>query len=367
MAARTQNVGFDYRLVRVAYILAALFAFALWYQRGGGLQQFDPASPAKMVYGGAERPFSARVLVPWTVRLAVAPIPAETRKRIGRDIAAALGAEPIRKFDLLAGAAPDFALEHCLIVVLNFAALLGFLFALKKLMEVLFEPSRWPIRAAPIAAVLMVPIFVQDGVPFMYDLPALLLFTVALGYFAERRWLPLYATVAVAALNKETAIFIAAVVLAVDFRSLPARSLLRRLALITVSWGFARLLAVGLSTPTTSAGSDHLPYVLPLNLRDLFWSPVWSNPLYLAATLFFVLLFTSHLAEKPRLLRRGSLVMVPFFAAYLWGGMWGEIRVFLEIYPIFFLLGYHTFVRQIGLELTARDRHGVGARPASPS
>ncbi len=61
------------------------------------------------------------------------------------------------------------------------------------------------------------------------------------------------------------------------------------------------------------------------------------------------------------LLRSAALVALPLGVGFLMGGMWSEIRVFYEVFPVFFLLAYVNLLDGLGFEVRVRPDQQGGA------
>ncbi|MEZ5313898.1 MAG: hypothetical protein R2862_09760 [Thermoanaerobaculia bacterium] len=345
---------------------AFVLVFSLWLFHGHSFNTFPPAKAELATYGGAARPYSARVLVPWTVRLLLAPIPRSTRHDLVErwadahpSIDGALGFFDSHR---------DFALELALTILLDAAALAGFLLVLRKLLRSLYASSAWVERSAPVVAVLLLPLFFARSSHFLYDFPALFLFTAALLLVHQRRtgWLAL--VLFFGTLNKES-MALALVVCALDeFGGTPRPRRAIRLGGLTLVVVAARLLAMTFSHPAaTAAGQNNwMRNYFTTNLAAFLRDPFLFDPVRLAALLLFVLLILAGYQRKPPFLCRILPVTVPFLALYVWGSLWGEIRALYELVPILFLMGYQTVCEAIGLELAPRAE-GAPAAPPAPS
>ena len=76
------------------------------------------------------------------------------------------------------------------------------------------------------------------------------------------------------------------------------------------------------------------------------------------------LLVFASLQDKPVFLRRALVVLPPLVLSYLCLGIYGEVRIFYEAYPILFLLAFHNVCAALRVPLTPREGRAIVA-PAS--
>lgn len=359
----------------VALLWAGAFTFvlSLWLLHGRAFNTFAPAGIDRLIDGGATRPYSARLLVPWMARAATSGLPVEGRLAWIADWAerhpavdawlAYFQVSRRNAFGLLAAALVDGL------------ALAGFLWCVRRLVEAFYETSTWVVRLAPVVAALILPLFFDSRTHYVYDLPAL--FFAAAALLAMRRGSALALTIVLGlgTLNKETMALGLLAYLLPSFRTLLGRRWRFHLAVQSLVVVAARGLAVALSSPAAAtadavdaATNNYLRnYFIP-NLASFLRDPFLLDFSRTAALLFFTLLIFAGLRRKPTMLREAFPIVVPFLALYAWASQWSEIRAFYELYPLVFLMGYQSCVEWIGLPIESRDgRAADGAAPASAS
>lgn len=224
-----------------------------------------------------------------------------------------------------------------------YASLAGFAFSLRVLFVRLYESPPWVVRLLPLAALGCLPAFFNAG--YIYDLPVLLLFTLALALLAARRWLAYLLVFWLAALNKETAVLLLGAFVLLFFRSgeLP-RVKFYRLAgaqafIFAVTW-----LAIRLAFRANPGGL--VEFHLADNLAVLAY-PVVAIALGLIAALAVWLVFAGW-RSKPRFLRVSLWMAVPLLVLMVFFGLLIEIRVLYEVYAVTFLLSAHTVLALLG-------------------
>jgi len=354
MTLHRQGLAVERLAVALLWAGALTFVFALWLTYGRPFNNYPPAKLEKMLEGGASRPFSGRVLLPWTVRALASPISADARSAWGERLASTSAAanHALNQF----GTPPRFALELLLAIALDALALALFAFVLSRLFDELFVASRWVRWTAPPLAVLSIPLLLQQADHYFYDLPAMLFAAWVLLALLKGRVATLYALVFLGTLNKETMLLAPLAFLLPEVREAIGSTWKRHLAGVSATALVARALALGLSQPAAGeAAGGYLPKYLVGNAFVFARDPFLVDAKRFAAALVFLLVIFGGWRRKPRFLVRLLPVTLPMTALYLIGGQWGEIRALGELLPLVFLLGYQTVVEWIGLEIRPRD------------
>jgi len=361
--------GWPERLQRIAVLLLSAGAFAfvlsLWLLHGRAFNTFEPAGIERLSEGGATRPYSARVLVPWAVRAAVGPWPVETRSAwVDREISES---PELERWLAYFQVSRRHVFELLAAVLLDALALAGFLWAVHRLVAAFFRTTFWVAALAPAVAVLFLPLFFGRGTHFVYDLPALCFAAWALLALRLGRTGLFTVVLALGTLNKETMALALLVYLLPSFRRALGPRWRRQLAVQALAVAAARGLAVALSSPAAGEAVTNTwvrAYFVE-NLVAFVRDPFLLSYTKTAALLFFCLLIFADLRRKPLLLREATPVALPFLALYVWGSQWGEIRVLYELYPLFFLMGYQSCVEWIGFPIESRDAGAAEPEAAS--
>lgn len=296
--------------------------------------------------GTAHRPFAYRVLPALLVRFAAD----------GLHLPALIAFAPELLRQKLAGLCLHAAtrpLSGCQDVAAYFAvawaAFTGFLLLTYASAQALF---RTPV--ASLLAVLLA-FFVVDAVllqrlSHLYDF--FVLFDVAfLIYCLQRRWMLVYMlALPFAYLTKETLGLWAGVFFVVQLGHLPIRRNLLLLGMqvvvyvllhAAVAWAFAG-----------NAGAGH-EYYLPEQI-DFFTGSVTFA--ILMPLLLAVLLTFHAFPLKHEVLRRTSVVLLPWFVLFMIGGLEREVRVMFEVLPVVILLAFDSLVRWIHPPTAAAGR-----------
>jgi len=322
--------------------------------RKSALNDYWKARVPDMIYGRAHRPFVQRTLVPSAIRLLRQGLPRPVLGALRRTASGPPLRLP-RKMRVL-GWEPTYFTEYVLAMIVLFFVLLDFPFALRSLFLTLYEA---PVAAgvAPIAATLALPVFFFDrGTHYLYDFATLVLFTLALDAIARNRLGRFYAVFAIGVLNKETMILATLVFALVASARLPRSTLVKHVAAQLVLFGGMRW-----ALDRAFAGNPGGPaeWHLIKNWRLVLAQPdPWSLVLLAAGG---VLVF-ARLGQRPRFLRCALVVLIPLLASYAAFGIYGEIRVFYEAYPILFLLAFQNVCETLGRPLRERGQPTAEAR-----
>lgn len=316
------------KLIHTITLLAAcLLVFALYLNvtNIGGNKR---ASLLKMMDGTAALPFQGRVLVPATIKILANLIPANLVAPIDWPIFA----PALNNLSDNTGN----TLPARLAILIMFLSLIGSVLVLQLLMRKLGFPDRAIDLWSTIYPLTLIIFFLAA---YVYDLPNLFLFSAALYLLAPpastqrqsfRTWLLYLALFTLATLNKETSILLVLVYAFAYFRKLAnpqffSLAILQILIYASIRYGL-------LSLYSNNPGSA-VEYYWPLYLT----SPL----LLLISVMVFGLLFffmARNWTSKPLFLRQALVMGLPLLALYFLFGYPLEIRVFLEVYPVVFLL-----------------------------
>ena len=315
--------------------------------RKSALNDYWKARVPDMIYGRAHRPFVQRALVPSAIRLLRQGFPRPFLDAVRRTASGPPLRLP-RKLGVL-GWEPTYFTEYVIAVIVLFLVLLGFPFALRSLFLALYEA---PVAAgvAPLAATLALPVFFFDrGTHYLYDFATLVLFTLALDAIARNHLRRFYVIFALGILNKETMGLATLVFTLANWERVPrsrlAKHVAAQLALLGgVRWVLERVFA---SNP---GGPAEWHLIKNWRLAQAPPDP-WSLVLLAAGG---VLVF-ARLGQRPRFLKQALVVLIPLLASYVLFGIYGEVRVFYEAYPILFLLAFQNVTETLGVPLRERE------------
>ncbi len=306
----------------IALLLFSLSVLLVYIQADEGLNHNTRATIPDMVYGRAAKPFVTRMLLPALARITEPSLPPGIVRVVQQNESLRLTIYYLSQYG---PPALGFA-----VLIWMYVALIAFLAGLRYLMSGLGFSSGW-IGAAPfVIQPVMLILFMSYG--YIYDLAILALFTWSLAFMQRGHYSAYLITLALAILAKETALLLVWVYVLVNLGSLNWERFIEQTGVFMV--GRSLLLIAYANNPGASFIEIHV----------LDWlKEVADKPALVISGLLtmFVIAFAAgwRWSLKPQFLRRACLGTFPaLFVLYLIGGNPGEIRVFLEAFPIAFLM-----------------------------
>ena len=264
---------------------------------------------ADMIEGTAYRPYVYRALIPFLVRVfeRIYPFRAELY---------------------------TFALM--------FLALVGFVLSVRS-----FAISLWQsVGKADLVSLLsiagLIPFIARDGK--IYDFPDLFLFTLGLLFLAQQKWKIFFIVYLLGCINKETMVFLSLVFAIYFFRRMSAREFWALLMGQVIVFCVIKLWITW--TFRNNPGG-----VVEVHLVEQV-----KSLLYLPDFLLFYGLFALCVAifvlvdwhKKPEFLRFSVVALLPaLLVANLFFGVPYEIRTYLDVFPVLFLLSIPTVQRTL--------------------
>lgn len=343
-------------------ILAGLYAACagvvlLVFVRGNGINYMPAAKLEDMIYGSAEKPYVQRMLLPAAVRLTAGA---------GEAAVDALGLDQLESWTRPgnfvyyltkpANVPESLSFEYAICFGWMYVCLLGFACLLRLLIRRFYDryPSFVGDLAPAFAVVLLPPIFFRY-VNYVYDPATLCTFTLGIYAVFARRHAVYYPALALAAVNKETAVLLPALFWLEHRRRMPGARLAMHLAAQLAVYG-----AVGYGKALLFRDNPGASLELQLFVHNL---PILGHVLAWVFTLGVViplaLLVIHGWRSKPRMLRNGlALTGLPLAAAAPLFGFIDELRIFYEIYPFVVLLALPTVVGALGV-VDAREPTGT--------
>ncbi len=327
-------VRWAYLPLLIAFTAAVFIIFLL----DSDINKFSGTRVSASLSGTTPRPFAYRVLLPALTRSTAAVLPSSARDLLARNITPT---PPDRMMAAVVRIEPGFQVE----TVIWYGWIGLFLLAFALTVEPFFRAGTgiatpWT-RLVPFAALLGLPPFFDFA--HYYDLPMLALSTLCLLFMVQRRWAAYLAVLAVACLNKETAVLFPLVFGLHFFRGgRMDRGRFRRLMLAQAA--VVVLIRAGLMLAFASrpggAVEFHLWEMLALNYRaySLETGLAWG-------AVALAVLFDWN--SKPAFLKSGLAMLAVLYGAHLVFGCPREIRVFYEVYPVVFSLALYPFLKRM--------------------
>jgi hypothetical protein len=291
--------------------------------------------------------------LPLAVRAVVGAVPADTKVEIDRSLARLPGVE---KTCETLGWERDGLLEYAVALALMYASLVAFVFAIRAMALAFYRTTSTGANLAALLAVVGLPPFFRYY-SYLYDFPALLLFTLGLTLMAQRRWRAYLLVFVLGAINKETIVLLT-LIFAIHFGPWGVAPRLQRREFLKLgALQFALFVAVKLALDLAfrdNAGR-FVEFHVDHNLAWLRRSLVTYGAVPVAAGIALALLVFARWREKPILLRRGLVILPLLLALTAFLGFIDELRDYYEAYPIAVQLAFANVAALAGIPATARE------------
>lgn len=321
------------RLIFAAIAICLSLLIFLAYLANTSVGAFQPASLARVLEGSATRPYTYRILVPALARFVSPIVPDEMIDWLANSTGALRAT-----FDRLS--AVGYEREAAAVMAIMLLSLAGFVFAERAFLAELGFGAREQF-ILPLAILLMVlPVTLFTG--FYYDFPQLLLVTLSLTLMHRRNWRAYLFFLAMANLNKETAIFLVAIFVVHYWARLPRREFLEVLAWQAIVCGGVR--GIILYWFEDNPGAT-IFYTLPDQIKLFRDHPLGLvfTVSYLSLAIFRVL---RRWAQKHEFLRSASVLGAIILGLFVTSGYPLEFRVFLDALPVLGILFFSPPVQQ---------------------
>ncbi len=327
LAAALRFVAFS----GLAGVLTLNFFIDPWFN------ELPQARFSSVLDGVAARPYAGRVFIPWL---------AHSLSKVMSPTSATWFQSTKCRTDLLRNALRQgIPREHfddlVFVVLIGFASLYLSMEFFSRLMRSLRETSTAENVFLTLLAFLSLPLFFVEGNHFFYDLPTVCGAVVLLYCISTKRSIAFAIAFVACTLNKETSLIYVLILAAVHYaetRSL--KKVLPKLGAYFVMYVGLRLAVLagrGLLGPTTDRDNFFRNYMLE-NFKNFAVSPLFRTYFAWLPVLFCGVLVIRRFGDKPLLLKVGLAATLAFVFAYVRGGMWGEIRIFYEVFPVLALL-----------------------------
>ena len=336
-------IAFSRVLYRALYVIITVILFVVVFSLfiAKGISGFSPAMFADMVYGKAYKPYVYRALLPATVRFLTKAIPPAQKASLDQFLDENHIVQSISNRLLFAKAQQDrrYLTEYAIALLVMFLSLLGFFWSLRYLFRSLYRAPVIYTDIVSLAALIALP-YCFKYYSHLYDFPTLFLFTLGLGLMCNKQW-GLYMIVFIlGCLNKETAILLT-LLYAVHYRQRMDKAEFKKLLLLQVFMFLfikSMLTVIFIHNPGTVV-EFHL---FDHNLQLLGLYPAKTIALWMGIAAVVMVLLFHHWSDKPQFLRDGIWICIPLVCCILLFGFVDELRDYYEIYPIIFLLVFHS-------------------------
>lgn len=329
------------RLVAVGiFVIVSVFATGNWLFMNPFTGAGHKAHFENMIMGTEQKPFVTRALVPWSLRVVGRVLPPHSAEGLKRPLRWA-GLQPVFFPDAHEELDPIHFFVWVYLVVASLS-LLGI--GMWHFLATIYRGSEWTFIAGAAVTIAIWPLL-AGGSAYIYDpfTPTLVLWTYLVGI--RRSWAWYYPLLALAALNKETAILVPIAVAYCLNGKVPRRATLRRLAIDLLLVAAIRLL-LGLVVFGHNPGQLLEFHLLDHNLRyELIYLFLPKLSLLLVLV---VGLCAAEWGRKPREAKALALLAVPLVGLALIAACVDEIRQYTECYPGLMAMAFPTVLAAVG-------------------
>ncbi len=293
---------------------------------------YKPAMFSEMVYGTAWKPFVYRTLLPTSVRLVSEIIPASIHDAVTKKVESnnflMLGLEKLKWES-------EFITEYLIAMVLMYLSLLGFVYAFRKLFDEIYTSPLWFKNVISIILLFAIPAMFQPNYSnYVYDFPALFLFTLGLLFLRQRKWNRFLILFLIASFNKETIILLT-MIFAIHFyndNEIKKKFFYQFIAVQFAIFGLIKILLFILFFDNPGGFVE-----FHLIDRNYLLFNGYSLTTFVVL-LIIVLSIFSRWNEKPKFLKDSLWIGVPLLILTLLFGFFDELRDYYEVLPVIILL-----------------------------
>lgn len=322
---------------RLMYIIIAFLISVIVFSiflHDPGITGYERAMFGDIIYGKAYKPFVYRVLLPISVRCIASAIPVDIKESINQSIV---------ENKILCEFIPikwekQYLTEYFIASILMYIMLCGSVFALRYLFKGIYRAPIIFLDSVSLIALIVLPTFFVC-VSYLYDIPNLFLFTLALGLLIRRKWWLFLFVFIVASFNKETTVLLTMIFAIYFFKNRQmSKKLYINLVIIQI-FVLAIIKIFLFYIFRDNPGSFVEFHLIDYNIR--FLKKAYSLTALLPWIVVAFLLFYKW-KEKHGFLRKAFLIIIPLLGLTLLFGWLEEFRDYYEIYPIAILLMTHS-------------------------
>ena len=330
-----------YRTLILIISLYVLIAFVKLPPING----YERAMFSEMVYGTAWKPFVYRTLLPTSVRVISDVIPENLHNTLTAKVEQSfVVSEILEKFKWES----EFITEYLVAMILMYLALIGFIYAFRKLFDEIYSSPLWFKNLISIFLLLAFPSMFQPNYSnYIYDFPALFLFTLGLLFLKQKKWNYFLILFLVSCFNKETTILLT-MIFAIHFYNDDTVSRKCYLKFIAIQFVILLLVKILLYFIFINNPGGFVEFHLIDRTYLLFNG--YSLTTFVVLSIIFLAIF-SRWNEKPKFLKDSLWIAVPLFVLTLFLGFFDELRDYYEVFPIIILLIAYNIAKILGVEL----------------
>jgi hypothetical protein len=303
---------------------------------------------SEMVYGTAWKPFVYRTLLPTTVRLVSGVIPEEVHNSLAEKVQSShFSVLVLEKLKWES----EFITEYLIAMVLMYYSLLGFVYVFRKLFDEIYSSPLWFKNIISFILLLAIPAMFQPNYSnYVYDFPALFLFTFGLLLLWQRKWNNFLVLFLISCFNKETTILLT-LIFAIHFYKRDEIS--RRFYYKFITFQLIIFAAVKILLFILFKSNPGGFVEFHLIDRNYLLFNGYSLTTFVVLLIIFIMIF-SRWNEKPKFLKDSLWIAVPLLILTLFFGFFDELRDYYEVFPVIFLLISLNLARILSAEVSLK-------------
>lgn len=303
---------------------------------------------SEMVYGTAWKPFVYRTLLPTSVRIISEVIPRNVHSTL---------TDKVESSDFLMLALEklvwesEYITEYLIAMILIYLSLLGFVFAFRKLFDEIYNSPLWFKNVISIILLFAIPAMFQPNYSnYVYDFPALFLFTLGLLLLKQKKWTHFLILFFIACFNKETIILLTMIFVIhfYDGKEITRKIYFRLIAAQLLIFGIIKALLFILFFDNPGGFVE-----FHLIDRNYLLFNGYSLTTFTVLLIIFNSIF-SRWNEKPKFLKDALWIGIPLLFLTLLFGFFDELRDYYEVFPVIILLISFNIARILNINLTQK-------------
>ena len=333
-----------YRTIIAVISLYVLIAFVKLPPINGDEQSMF----SEMVYGTAWKPFVYRTLLPTSVRLVSEIIPESLHnvltQKVENNNLMMLGLAKLKWES-------EYITEYLIAMILMYLSLLGFIYVFRKLFDEIYTSPLWFKNVISIILLFAIPAMFQPNYSnYVYDFPALFLFTLGLLFLRQRKWIHFLILFLIACFNKETIILLTMIFIIHFYndREITKKFYYQFIAVQLLIFGIVKFLLFILFF-------DNPGGFVEFHLVDRNY--LLFNGYSLATFVVLLIIIFSifnRWDEKPKFLKNSLWIGLPLLILTLLFGFFDELRDYYEVFPVIILLISFNIAKFLNVELVQK-------------
>jgi len=307
---------------------------------------------SEMVYGTAWKPFVYRTLLPTSVRIISGIIPEgihnSLTEKFESNHSLVLVLEKLKWES-------EFITEYLVSMVLMYLSLIGFVYVFRKLFDEIYSSTLWFKNLVSIILLFAIPAMFQPNYSnYIYDFPALFLFTFGLLLLHQRKWNYFLILFLISCFNKETTILLT-LIFAIHFYKDSEISKTFYYRFITFQLIIFAVVKILLFIVFKNNPGGFVEFHL-IDRNYLLFNG-YSLITFVVLLIIIISIF-SRWGEKPKFLKDALWIAIPLLILTLFFGFFDELRDYYEAFPIIILIISYNIGKILGVELIQKPEKG---------